>query len=101
MKKKKKKQKWIIEIKTGSRGWQRVHLLSLNKGGTMTVKFTSGEIVTKKIQHVHWGKTQRIVNPSKDNGRKKYRYLRSKKKRNKAQKPKKRVFNKPSDKWKT
>jgi len=93
----KKKKKWIVEIKTNRYGWYRVELLSINKGGTITVKLPSGEIVTKNTQHIHWGKTKRVVDTTRENGRKAFKYMKTKKKRRKANKPKK--VRKLVDKW--
>lgn len=50
----------LIEIKTRRQGWIRVKLLSINKGGTITV-LIKGNKVKRKIKHVRWGITYKIA----------------------------------------
>lgn len=50
----------IIEIKTRRQGWTRVKLLSINKGGTITI-LIKGNIVKRKIKNVRWGLTYKVA----------------------------------------
>lgn len=50
----------IIEIKTKRQGWIQVKLLSINKGGTITI-LIKGNIVKRKIKHVRWGPTYKVA----------------------------------------
>lgn len=59
--KKKKRKKRLIEIKTRRNKWQTVELLSINKGGSITVKSFSGEITYRnKRTGIHWGIIKRV-----------------------------------------
>ena len=50
----------LIEIKTNKNGWIEVELLSVNKGGTITIKY-KGNIIKRKIKNVRWHVTERVV----------------------------------------
>lgn len=54
-KKKKKIYKRFAEIKSNRKGWVMVELLSINKGGTITIKTIDGHIIKRK-----WGKRMKL-----------------------------------------
>lgn len=54
--KKKKIYKRLIEIKSIRKGWVIVELLSINKGGTITIKTIDGHVIKRK-----WGKETRLA----------------------------------------
>ena len=59
--KKKKFYKKLIEIKSCKKGWTVVELLSVNKGGTVTIKTIDGHIIKRKIDHIRWSPIKRII----------------------------------------
>jgi len=50
----------IIEVKTRRQGWVRAKLLSINKGGTVTI-LISGNKVNRKIKKIRWGETEKVA----------------------------------------
>ena len=59
-KKRKRKKKFIIEIRT-NRGWKRVELLD-STGPCVLVKCINGEILRRKFtSRIRWGKTKLIL----------------------------------------
>ena len=59
--KKKKFYKKLIEIKSNKKGWTVVELLSVNKGGTVTIKTIDGHVIKRKINHIRWSPTRRLT----------------------------------------
>jgi len=59
--KKKKFYKKLIEIKSSKKGWTVVELLSVNRGGTVTIKTIDGHVIKRKIDHIRWSPTKRLV----------------------------------------
>ena len=59
--KKKKFYKKFIEIKSNKKGWTVVELLSVNKGGTVTIKTIDGHTIKRKIDHIRWSPVKRLV----------------------------------------
>lgn len=96
----KKPRKWkkrykLIEIKTNTKGWHEVELMSVNKGGTITIRLPiSEEIVTRKMTHVRWGRSKKIRNLLKGGNKRSLKYLKTKKKRRRGKKPRKKFFKK-------
>lgn len=50
----------IIEIKSRRNGWTKVKLLSINRGGTITI-LVSGNSVTRKIKNIRWGPVYKVA----------------------------------------
>lgn len=59
--KKKKYYKRLIEIKSRAKGWTVVELLSINKGGTITIKTIEGHVIKRKIDHIRWSPSKRLT----------------------------------------
>jgi len=59
--KKKKYYKRLIEIKSRAKGWTVVELLSVNKGGTITIKTIEGHVIKRKIDHIRWSPSKRLI----------------------------------------
>ena len=57
--KKKKIYKRLIEIKSNLKGWVVVELLSINKGGTITIKTIDGHVIKRKINKIRWTPSKR------------------------------------------
>lgn len=59
-KKKKKRYKNIIEIKTNRHGWRPVELLKITNSNRLVVKTISGQIIVGKFRGVHFTRTRKI-----------------------------------------
>ena len=59
--KKKKFYKKLIEIKSCRKGWIVVELLSVNKGGTVTIKTIDGHVIKRKMDHIRWAPSKRLT----------------------------------------
>lgn len=87
----------LIEIKTNTKGWHEVELISINKGGTITIRLPSGEILIRKMVRIRFGRTKRVRNLLKEGNKRSLKYLKTKKKRRRGKKPKKRFFKKVNE----
>lgn len=61
-KKKKKKWKKLVEIKTNKKGWHVVELLKILKGGKVLLKLSSGETIRRHTRKLRWHINKKYIN---------------------------------------
>jgi len=85
-----RKRKRFIEIKTNTRGWTKVELLGFTKNNKMIIRFKNGTEAVRKIKNIRWCVTRKIGNEepnkrwAKQFKSKKIRKKNNKNKRNKS-----------------
>ena len=88
------KNKFIVEVKTNSRGWVRAELIKRNNDGTVLVQLKTGEIIRRHFSKgIRYGKVNRIPQSSERfSNKKELKLLRSTRKRRKRKKPKNKYY---------
>lgn len=78
-------RKWLIQIRTNTRGWTTVEYVG-TKSGKIIVRLSDGQLVRRHLNQVRYGVPKRVPheNPLKRKSNKKYK---TKKKRKKLRKP--------------